>query len=56
MARIEFITKKGRIGGDKRKLSFLRGSGDQAVLRTTGIITLDATVSIGEGLPNDTSM
>ena len=32
----------------------MRGQGDQAVLKVSGIITKDASVSIGEGLPNDT--
>ena len=52
--KIEFVTKKGKIGGDKRVITFLRGQGDQAVLKVSGIITKDASVSIGEGLPNDT--
>merc|ERR1719430_2610446 len=52
--KIEFVTKKGKIGSDKRLITFLRGTGDQAVLKVSGIITKDASVSIGEGLPNDT--
>ena len=52
--KIEFVTKKGKIGSDKRVITFLRGQGDQAVLKVSGIITKDASVSIGEGLPNDT--
>ena len=52
--KIEFVTKKGKIGSDKRVITFLRGTGDQAVLKVSGIITKDASVSIGEGLPNDT--
>jgi hypothetical protein len=55
VCRIEFVAKKGRIGGDKRKISFTRGAGDGAVLRTSGIITKDAVVAIGDGLPSDTS-
>jgi len=51
---IEFVTKKGKIGGDKRKISFLGGTGDNMLLKTSGIITKDATVSIGDGLPNTT--
>lgn len=51
---IEFVTKKGKIGGDKRKISFTGGSGDNMVVKTSGIITKDATVAIGEGLPNTT--
>merc|ERR1719305_771625 len=42
------------IGSDKRGITFLRGQGDQAILKVSGIITKDASVSIGEGLPNDT--
>ena len=53
--RIDFITKKGRIGGDKRKIDFSQGSGDKMILKTSGIITKDASVSIGPGLPNTTS-
>ena len=52
--KIEFVTKKGKIGSDKRVITFLRGQGDQAILKVSGIITKDASVSIGEGLPNDT--
>jgi len=51
---IEFVTKKGKIGGDKRKISFSSGSGDNMVVKTSGIITKDATVAIGQGLPNTT--
>ena len=54
--RIEFVTKKGKIGGDKRKMSFTGGMGDNMVVKTSGLITKDATVSIGQGLPNTTSM
>ena len=53
--RIDYITKKGRIGGDKRKLTYVEGSGDKMELKTSGIITPDATIAIGPGLPNDTS-
>ena len=52
---MEFVTKKGKIGGDKRKISFQPGTGDNMVLKTSGIITKDAAVSIGDGLPNTTS-
>ena len=52
--KIEFVTKKGKIGSDKRVITFLRGEGEQAILKVSGIITKDASVSIGEGLPNDT--
>jgi len=51
---VEFVTKKGKIGGDKRKISFQPGTGDNMVLKTSGIITKDAAVSIGDGLPNTT--
>eukprot|EP00092_Neocalanus_flemingeri_P052340 GFUD01061174.1.p1 GENE.GFUD01061174.1~~GFUD01061174.1.p1 ORF type:complete len:1149 (-),score=317.13 GFUD01061174.1:56-3502(-) len=51
---VEFVTKKGKIGGDKRKVSFLSGTGDSMVVRTSGIITKDAAVYIGTGLPNTT--
>ena len=54
--RIEFVTKKGKIGGDKRKMSFTGGMGDNMVVKTSGLITKDAMVSIGQGLPNTTSM
>jgi len=51
---IEFVTKKGKVGGDKRKISFITGTGDNMVLKTTGLITKGATVAIGQGLPNTT--
>merc|ERR1712032_218225 len=54
METIDYITKKGRIGGDKRKLTYVEGSGDKMELKTSGIITPDATIAIGPGLPNDT--
>ena len=56
MYRIDYITKKGRIGGDKRKLTYVEGSGDKMLLKTSGLITPDATIAIGPGLPNDTSI
>ena len=49
------MTKKGKIGGDKRKMSFMVGMGDNMVVKTSGLITKDATISIGQGLPNTTS-
>jgi len=53
---IEFITQKGRISGDKRKMTYLpMGHGDKMVIKVSGIITKDATISIGAGLPNTTS-
>ena len=30
LQRIDYITKKGRIGGDKRKLTYVEGSGELA--------------------------
>ena len=53
--RMEFISKKGRIGGDKRKMTFLKGGNDIAVVAVSGIINKDATVTIADGLPTDTS-
>ena len=56
VSRIEFITQKGRISGDKRKMTYLpMGHGDKMVMKVSGIITKDATISIGAGLPNTTS-
>ena len=52
---IEFTTKKGKIGSDKRKINFVIGNSDQMNIKTSGLINKDATISIGTGLPNTTS-
>ena len=55
ISRIEYTSKKGKIGGDKRKMSFTIGDSDKMILKASGIINKDATVFIGSGLPNTTS-
>ena len=52
---IEFTTKKGKIGSDKRKINFVIGASDQMNIKTSGLINKDATIYIGTGLPNTTS-
>ena len=54
-ARMDYTSKKGKIGGDKRKITFALGEGDKMVLKVSGLINKDATVSIGKGLPNTSS-
>merc|ERR550539_1654389 len=49
---VDYVSQKGRIGGDKRKVTFLSGEGDQMVVKVSGIINKDATIAIGRGLPN----
>jgi len=51
---MEYTSKKGKIGGDKRKMSFMIGDSDKMVLQSSGIINKDATVYIGGGLSNTT--
>jgi len=51
---IEYTSKKGKIGSDKRKMSFTIGDSDKMILKASGIINKDATVFIGSGLPNTT--
>ena len=53
--RIEYIVKKGTFGGDKRRVHFVSGDGDKMEIKTSGIMTPEATFSIGPGLPNTTS-
>ena len=52
---MDYVSKKGKLGGDKRKITFLSGEGDQMVVKVSGIINKDATISIGKGLPNTSS-
>ena len=47
--------KKGTFGGDKRRVHFVSGDGDKMEIKTSGIMTPEATFSIGPGLPNTTS-
>lgn len=54
--RVNYISKKGRLGGDKRKINWLQGEGDQMVMKVSGIINKDAIISIGRGLPNTSSI
>lgn len=52
-ASLEFSVKKeGWGGGGTRQLRFMRGQGDQAVLKPSG---KTLSVSIGPGLPKDSS-
>ena len=53
--RVEYIVKKGTFGGDKRRVHFVSGDGDKMEIKTSGIMTPEATFSIGPGLPNTTS-
>ena len=53
--RVEFTSKRGKIGGDKRKLTFQLGDKDQMELKVTGLINKDAVASIAKGLPNTSS-
>ena len=55
MFRVDYLSKKGKLGGDKRKITFMSGEGDQMVMKVSGIINKDATISIGRGLPNTSS-
>ena len=52
---MDYTSKKGKLGGDKRKIGFTRGDGDKMVVKVSGLINKDATISIGPGLPNTSS-
>ena len=52
---MEYTSKRGKIGGDKRKLTFVLGDKDKMELKVSGLINKDATASIGKGLPNTSS-
>ena len=56
LSSIDFFSdKSGIIGGTKRTITFVRGSGDLEKVTAQGFMSNKLTVTIGPGLPSDSS-